>query len=289
MNIRWYSLALVVAALVVMTFISTGKALAEARSVYHGGDYIGSIVVEPGQIVDGDLDIAFGDAVVEGTVNGNVNVAFGNIYERNGGTIAGQAHAFGGEVAEDVVPWEASPAYADRGYGPDYRLWWRVAWDVVVLVCFLIFPVRARMAVDRLENHPGLATAAGLFGWVAVIPLAVLLAVTIILLPLVLVEAVLLTAGVFVGTAALALLIGRRFYELLQPQATPSPLVALILGLALVTAAELVPVVGVVVTLLVWLVGLGASILTFIPTTSVGGPGTPAGRSGISGPPMPVG
>ena len=47
------------------------------------------------------------------------------------------------------------------------------------------------------------------------------------------------------GTAALALLIGRRFYELLSPNATPTPLVALVLGLTLLTAAQLVPVVGV--------------------------------------------
>jgi hypothetical protein len=117
----------------------------------------------------------------------------------------------------------------------------------------------------------------------------VLLAVTIVLIPLIFVELVMLTAAVFIGTAALALLIGRRFYELLSPNATPTPLVALILGLTLLTAAQLVPVVGVLVSLLTALVGLGAVLLTFVPETPppVGG-GVPP-RHTIGGPPMPVG
>jgi hypothetical protein len=172
---------------------------------------------------------------------------------------------------------------------------WRIAWGIVVLVLFLIFPVRTRMALDRLEQHPGLATATGLMGWVAVIPVMVLLAVTIVLIPLIPVELAALIAGVFIGKAALALLIGRRFYELLQPRATPTPLIALILGLVLLTAAEMVPVVGILVTLLVGLVGLGAVLLTFINASGAGPFGGPfqgnatAARPPIGGPPMPVG
>jgi hypothetical protein len=289
MSIRYFTLSLALCGLLVAIVASTTSARADTQSVYHGGQYFGHVVVERGQVVDGDLNVFMGDADIEGTVNGDVNVVGGSINVHPGGFVSGEEHVVGGEVTQSIVPWAPSQWYDDRTYGPDHRLSWRIAWDVVVLVCFLIFPLRTRMAVDRLEHHPGLATAAGLFGWVAIVPLAILLAVTVILIPLILVEAVLLTAGVFVGTAALALLIGRRFYELLQPHSTPTPLVALILGLALVTAAQLVPVVGVVVTLLVWLVGLGASILTFIPATPSGGTGAPPSRPGISGPPMPVG
>jgi len=287
--IRIPSLLVVACGLLIAFCASSGAARAATHSVYHGGTYFGSVIVEPGQVVDGDLNVVGGDADIFGEVNGNVNVAGGNINIHDGGAIDGQEHEFGGDVAGSMLPWANSDRYGDRGYNGDFRVLWRIAWDVVVLVCFLIFPLRTRMAVDRLEHHPGIATAAGLFGWVAVIPLALLLAVTVILAPLILVEAVLLTAGLFIGTAALALLIGRRFYELLSPRSTPSPLVALMLGLALVTAAQLVPVVGVIVTMLVWLVGLGAAILTFIPSTPSAGPGAPPTYPGISGPPMPVG
>jgi hypothetical protein len=277
-----------IAAFFAVTFASTCSAQAAERSIYHGGSYFGSYVVEPGQVVEGDINVVGGDLTVAGTVDGDVNVVGGDIIMR-GGQINGQEHVVGGEVAQAIVPWAgSSTAVQSYEYEPNHRMWWRIAWDVVILLFFLIFPLRTRMAVGRLEQHPAMATGAGLFGWVAVIPLAVLLAITVVLIPLIFVEFVLLTGAVFIGTAALALLVGRRFYELLSPNATPSPLVALVLGLTLLTAAQLVPVVGILVTLLAALVGLGAVLLTFVPEPVVpAGPVPP--RPTIGGPPMPVG
>ena len=191
--------------------------------------------------------------------------------------MAGRVTQVGGTLTQSVVPWAPS----DSGYNPflpDHRLLWRISWNLLALLVFLIFPLRTRMVLDRLERHPGLSVAAGLLGCVAVIPLAVLLAITILLIPLILLEFVFVLAGVFLGTAALALLIGRRLCELLSPSTTPSPLVALLAGLALITAAELVPVVGTLVLIFVGLIGLGATMLSF-----AGG----AFPRDISGPPVP--
>ncbi len=134
--------------------------------------------------------------------------------------------------------------------------------------------------LDRLERHPGWCAAAGAIGCVAVIPLAVLLAITILLIPLIPLEFVCVFAGAFLGTAALAFLVGRRLCELVSPATTPSPLLALIVGLLLITAAELVPVLGTLVLVLVGLIGLGATILSFIGERA----GIPA-----SGPPATTG
>lgn len=273
----------------VMLLAATANAQARMQSVDHGGTYFGSVIVEPGQVVDGDLSVVFGDATIEGTVNGDVNVVGGSAIERPGSTITGHVNTIGGEVTRSFVPW--APSEVSDGFAPDYRIMWRLAWDVVVVLFFLIFPIRTRMALDRLEQHPGLALAAGLLGWVAVIPVAILLCVTIILMPLVLVEGVALVAAVFIGKAALSLLVGRRLYELIQPHTTPSPLAALVIGLVLLTAAELVPVIGVLITILVGLVGLGCVLLAFVREQSFAGvvPGPTAPRPPISGPPMPAG
>ena len=288
------TLVAVLGAFLALFALSTGSASADPRSIYHGGTYFGSVQIEPGQVVDGDLNVVFGDATIYGTVDGDVNVVGGNVVERPGGTVTGQVNTIGGEVVQSIVPWAPSDNIVRNTVAQDWRITWRIAWDIVVLVLFLIFPVRTRLALDRLEQHPGLATATGLLGWVAVIPVMVLLAVTIVLIPLIPVELVGLAAGIFIGKAALALLVGRRFYELLQPHATPTPMVALVLGLVLLTAAEMVPVVGILVTLLVGLVGLGAVILTFINSSGAGPFGsfqgtTAAGRPPVGGPPMPVG
>jgi len=287
MNVRHVARLLPVFAFVAAILALPATALADAKSVDHGGTYIGSVVVEPNQTVEGDVDVLFGDATIEGTVDGDVNVVGGNVLNR-GGTVTGQMHAVGGSVVQSIIPWAPS----DVGYAgpvPDQRVVWRIAWDLVALVMFLIFPVRARMALGRLEQHPAAATLAGLCGWVAVIPVALLLLFTLLLIPLIPVEFVLLGVAVFVGKAALALLVGRRFYELLQPRTTPTPLAALVIGLVLLTAAELVPVAGALVTLLILLVGLGAVLLTFIPDWNMpGSPGSPP-RPAIGGPPMPIG
>jgi hypothetical protein len=276
--------SIVVAIVLAAMVLFARPALADTQAVYHGGTYFGSVVVEPGQVVDGDLTVIFGDATIEGIVEGDVNVVGGSYDPRPGGVVTGQVNQVGGAVTQAVVPWAPS----ESGYNPfipDHRLIWRLSWNLLALLVFLIFPLRTRMVLDRLERHSGLSVAAGLIGCIAVIPVAVLLAITILLIPLIVLEMVFLLASAFLGTAALALLIGRRLCELLSPATTPSPLVALLCGIALITAAELVPVLGTLVLILVGLIGLGATILSFAGESL----SVPVSRPPISGPPMTAG
>lgn len=274
------------ATLTVLLFAVFGAATAPAWAggVYHGGTYFGSVVVEPGQTVKGDLTVIAGDATIGGVVDGNVDVIGGNFYPRPGAIVTGQVNTIGGDVASVVVPWSALP---DRSPAPDYRVLWRIASCLVVVLFFLIFPVRSRIALDRVERHPGLCAAVGLLGWVAVLPVALLLLCTIVLIPFIALEAVAIVGALFLGKAALALLVGRRLCELIRPAATPAPLVALIAGLILITAAELVPVIGILVTAFVFLIGMGAAILAFTGEPMLGA-AVPAARPPLSGPPMPV-
>jgi len=286
-KIRW---SIVLGTLAAVLTLCAAPALADPQAVYHGGTYFGSVVVEPGQVVDGDLTVIFGDATIAGIVQGDCTAIGGSCDTRPGGVVTGQINQLGGAVTQAVVPWAPS----DSAYNPlvpDHRLLWRLSWNLLALLIFLIFPLRTRMVLDRLERHPGLSVTAGLLGCVAIVPLAVLLAITILLIPLIALELVFVLASVFLGTAALALLIGRRLCELLSPSTTPSPLVALLVGIVLITAAELVPVVGTLVLILVGLIGLGATILSFAADTIVAPPdhGVASPRAPISGPPMAAG
>jgi hypothetical protein len=166
-----------------------------------------------------------------------------------------------------------------------------LAANLLVFFMFLLFPLRVRLALARVETHPGLSAIVGLLGFVAVIPLAILLVLSIIGIPLVVLEIAAVFAVVWIGQGAIALLVGRRLAELVHPATTPSPLMALVLGLVVVSAAEIVPLVGWAVTALICLVGFGAAILGFVPftpTTVPLGTATPAGgsRPTIGGPPM---
>lgn len=286
MNARPLLLTFALALLAFAGFAAAAQAA--PRILDHGGVYVGDVYVDGGQIVRGDVTVIGGNATIDGAIDGDLTVVGGDIDERPGSTITGKINNIGGNVTRGIVPFGG--ASVTSYFLDDWRVISKIAWSAVVLLFFLIFPVRTRMALDRLEKHPGLAAAIGLAGWVAVIPLAVLLICTVLLIPLVFVEGIALVAGIFIGKAALSLLVGRRLYEAFNPRSTPTPLMALIFGLALITAAELVPILGGLVSALVGLVGLGATILAFVREQSFAGPpvAAPAGPP-IGGPPMTVG
>ncbi|HTW83834.1 MAG TPA: hypothetical protein VMD91_07195 [Candidatus Sulfotelmatobacter sp.] len=240
------------------------------------------VYVPPGEVVDGDVDVVFGNAQIAGIVTGNCSAVFGNCMVVDGGEIGGHLSTIGpgGFVP---IPW-VNGEHAGYGFAEqDRALLWRFASSAVVLLMFLLFPLRMRLALDRVERHPALAAATGVFAFLAVIPIAIVLCISVIGIPLLPVEILAVLAGLWLGTGAIALVIGRRLCELVMPSTTPSPLLALILGLVVVSAAETVPGVGLLVTALVWLVGLGAAILTCVRSTQIE---TAVHRAPIGGPPM---
>lgn len=140
-----------------------------------------------------------------------------------------------------------------------------LAGNALAVAAFFVFPIRSRLALDRLERQPAMCFAAGALGWIAVIPIAVVLLCTLLLAPLIAVEALAVALATFVGTASVALLVGRRMYAALDKNGTTTENLALILGVALLSAAELVPILGFLVTIAAGLAGLGATILTWLP------------------------
>ena len=97
----------------------TGAARADVPGLYHGGTYVGSIDVGPDQTVRGDLTVFFGDVIVEGVVDGNINVIGGRAYARPGATDhelveACEAAQIWGLIS--VLPDGLDTVVGDRGY-----------------------------------------------------------------------------------------------------------------------------------------------------------------------------
>jgi hypothetical protein len=249
--------------------------------------FFSNAVVDPDETIDGDLNVWFGNATIAGHVTGNVNVVGGSCSVLDSGTVDGDEHCFWNDASTALVPLVTDSSGVDGFTRADRRLFVKLASSAIVVLMFLLFPVRMRLALDRVERHPGLAAAVGVATFIAVVPIAILLILSLIGIPLIVLEVAALFAGVWLGTGAVALLVGRRLCELVMPQLTPSPLVALLLGLVVVSAAEIVPIVGWVVTALVWLVGMGAAILAFIRNSgATNGSFRYGGRPPIGGPPM---
>ena len=246
----------------------------------HGANYMfRDVTIGPGEVVGGDLNVFFGNATVEGRVDGDLNV-FGGSCDTSNGVVEGETNCLQTASLGSFVPWVGN-AFDDIPFaGESKHLSMTLAANFIVFLMFLLFPMRVRMALGRVETQPGLAAVIGLLACVAVIPLGILLILSIIGIPLIVIEIAAVFAGVWIGQAAIALLVGRRLSELIRPNTTPSPLAALLLGLVVVSAAEIVPGVGWLVTALMVLVGLGAAILGFVPSAMAGM------RRPITGPPM---
>lgn len=222
-----------------------------------------------GDTIRGDLEIVYGSVTCEdgASITGSVRTVFGNFDQRDGCKVAGRVvDAFGAGSLDSYVPWLAPTS--DDVLAHYHGLVNKFAWDVVVVLAFFLFPLRARVALDRVERHPGLSAVTGAVALVAALPIAVLLLLSIIGLPLIPLEIAALFAGAWIGFAAVALLVGRRIYEAMWPHTTPSPFTALVLGLVVITAAQTLPVVGWAVTALVVFIGLGAALLAFVRETS---------------------
>jgi hypothetical protein len=270
----------------------TGFLPAAASAHAHDGSvtkFFSDAYVGPDETIDGDLNVVFGNARVEGHVTGDVNVIGGSCAVSDSGEVDGNTNCVWNDAATALSPLEVASSSLEGFAQIDRRLFVKVASCAIVALMFLLFPVRMRLALDRVERHPGVSAAVGVASFIAVVPLAILLILSLIGIPLIVVEVAALFAGVWLGTGAIALLVGRRLCELAIPQLTPTPLAALVLGLIVVSAAEIVPIVGWAVTALVWLVGLGAAVLAFVRNTpgSALFLGVPAGgRPPIGGPPM---
>lgn len=246
-----------------------------------------NVYVARGETVDGDVDVVFGDATIAGVVRGDCVALFGQCTEVDGGRVLGKITNVTGSGDNDGVHAFLPIAVGGAGLGAlaeqDHRLFTKLLSSAIVVLVFLLFPLRMRVALDRVERHPALSAAAGALAAILVIPIGILLLISIIGIPLVVLEVAGIVAGVWIGTGAVALLVGRRLCELIMPASTPSPLVALILGLVVVSAAEIVPVLGWVVGALIWLVGLGSVILSFMRSAQLD---TSLHRVPIGGPPM---
>ena len=282
------SILVLVSLVALAAIFSASLGVASARTHHHGMSvWFSDETIEAGDDVAGDLDIFFGNVTCAdgGHIEGNVHKFFGSFDADDGCTVDGRVtDAFDETSFVPAAPWVGQ---LDEDFSAQNRAFFKkLGWDVVVIFAFLLFPLRVRIALDRVEKHPGLSAAAGTVAAIAALPAAVMLLITVIGIPLIVLEFAALLACLWIGWAAVALLIGRRLVELARPHTTPSPLAALVVGLIVVTAAQTLPLLGWAVSALMILVSLGAALLALVRETSFAAfTGNASGTPG-AGPPV---
>jgi hypothetical protein len=254
----------------------------------------GNANIHENSTVNGDVVVIGGNVTIDGRVNGDLSVMGGSVFLDDNAEIQGSVESLGGTVQR------ASGAVVegqDMGNRGDSRRIttvrnpaFNISFEPVTATLMAIFQALALAALAIVINlfaprpmeRTGLSAAAqpvtsGGVGCLTILVLLVM-AITIILLPISLLGFLVVGVAALFGWAALGLIFGRRLSVWLN-QSWSDPVNAGVGTLTLSLLASLlniIPCVGWVISFVVGLVALGAVVLSRFGTQLYSGPAAPA-------------
>lgn len=225
----------------------------------------------------GDVSVIGGNLIVRGHVTGDADVVGGKIIIEPGGSIDGDASALGGKV--DIKPGgKLKGDTIEMAYGfPRYihssyeRSWhgFTLSWLIKSLVLFVLIPVliaglfprRIDKVAEIAAKKPGESILYGIAGLLLVVPLAVLIVLTLVGIPLLAVEGALYVAALLFGMVGIEIAVARMLGEKLN-RPIASLILAAIIGGGLRGLISLIPIFGAFVNFALTLIGVGAVWVT---------------------------
>jgi len=245
----------------------------------------GSVILGPTGGVGGDLEAGASYVELNGTVDGDVQAGAETVVlgpsAAVGGTVRYDAETFvrapdaavdGGVVRDEGLGQPAAPDPIPGWVGALYGLLANLLLGVVLLA---VFPAFSARVADGVTQRPARSTGVGLVTLLAVPLVLVLVALTIVGIPLSLVGAL----G-FAVTVWVAVVYGQYALGVWALSFTgwESRWLALGVGLVGVTVLGAVPVLGALLDLAVFLLGLGALVLALRGAYDRRGDGPVGGR-----------
>jgi hypothetical protein len=131
---------------------------------------------------------------------------------------------------------------------------------LTVLTVFLI-PKPVRLIASAVREKPFKVTVWGLIGLVLVVPLAVLLAISVVGIVLIPLEMALVLCAILLGFVAVSQLVGRKLFTILKRQ-DQSIMRETIWGLIILWLIGWIPYVGWMIKMCAIVIGLGGVLLT---------------------------
>lgn len=260
-----------------------------------------SIEVAEGDTVDGDIVSIGGSLTVEGYVTGDAVAVGGSIFVGAEGTIEGDAVAVGGTIEQDegasiggdtaeigmnfgrflglrpLVPMKGVPRLCTFFGASALARVIGVGVLLLITVLLVLFLPRPTGRLARTaQSHLPRSILFGILAEIAIVPLCIILAVSLIGIPLIPVAIMAIGAAFLFGMAGVGLLVGDIFLKRTGTTAG-SAVGAVAIGVILIEllallGAFLSPVtpglggvlrlVGMLVLYFAWTIGLGAVILT---------------------------
>ena len=248
--------------------------------VSRAGEVRGDVVAGLGDVdiegpVDGDVHAEFGDVYVNARVGGDVDVGRGDVdlgpraeimgdLECESGEISGHEAAVGGDIRAKGMP----PLDFDESHGPGIIgfVGWvfaALAFAACSVLAAVLAPRSLAAAARQAEQTPGRAFVYGLISLPIFFVLCVVLAVSIVGIPLLLLLAPAYLAFLFFGTLVAAFFIGTRILMFTgRYRVGNAP--AAVVGALIVAATTFIPVLGNLLLYVLCLFGTGAAILALL-------------------------
>jgi hypothetical protein len=229
-----------------------------------------------------DLVAINGNINIKGDVGGDVVAVLGNVRLFPTAKVAGDVTSIGGSVSRDegaIIKGKiVEVAIGKEGkkmveaYAPLVATAGMGGFLVLKTLMFLGFIGLSMIVVSFMTKRIGAISSKiekewlktflwGLLGYLLICPLAILLAITIVGIPLIVVEAVLVSIAMTMGFIAVSQLIGKRFTKAIRQPNQPM-IVEVVWGLVILFLVDLIPVIGPLVKCVVLTFGFGSAIKT---------------------------
>ncbi len=248
----------------------------------------GEVTIEEGSLVEGDLTILGGSATVAGQVKGDVNVLGGQLNLDSGSRVDGELTSVGGDINRDdsahvgqvrSTHWRDNMPAGDFWHNAPFAGWFNndnndtdrfggligITLFAVLVAYFL--PKHLGQGVTTVRSHTLHSLVVGGLSFAAVIAAAVIMSVTLIMIPAAIVVS--LGAGLLVlaGWVTIARIVGARLMQgFNKSDWTLAGQVAA--GSVLLSILGMLPFVGDLIGWGAALTGFGALILTRLGTQS---------------------
>lgn len=242
---------------------------------------IGSdVIIEEGTKVHNVLSLG-GQVTVDGVVENNIVAIGGSIVLTRTAVVGGDVFALGGiivrgrgaevhgnlsEINADDISAAIANALSEEWEG------WSWIFAVISISIFLgvllitiltvfLIPKPIRLISSAIKEKPFKVTAWGLAGLVLVVPLALLLAISVVGIVLIPLEMTIVLCAVLLGFIAISQLVGRKLFTILKRH-DQSMMRETIWGLIILWLIGWIPYVGWMVKMCAIVLGLGGVLLT---------------------------
>ena len=263
----------IVATLVLFAGLTSGL-LASDRSIIKIGS---DVHIEKDERVDDAVAIG-GSVYVEGIVDGDAVAVGGTVHLGEEAIIHGDAVTVGGTIEEaegsmvygttvDVGSFDFKNIFKGKHFFDGHRGIPRVFTIIpiigllaLVLLLSVLIPNELGTVASNVKNEPIMMFLWGLLGVILIVPLAVMLAISIVGIVLIPIEVLAVFLAMLIGFIAVAIIIGKKLLRALKND-NPSVILSAILGVLILWLVGLIPIFGGIVKAIAGIIGFGAVII----------------------------